>query len=115
MGGRRPGRPQDSLTRWLCRCVSPGLYPTAGGPDGACLIFDEEAEQLLRDSIRDHAAAGEGIIAHALEQLAAGGTDLSTSNRPPASWYPEHQDRPTRQAAGQGIDEGKCAGRQRHI
>ncbi|MFD8205829.1 hypothetical protein ACFV2S_05380 [Streptomyces sp. NPDC059695] len=43
----------------------------------AHLIFDEDEVQQLRDSARDHAAAGEGMIAYVLERLAAEGIDLS--------------------------------------
>ncbi|MFD7980230.1 hypothetical protein ACIRSU_11125 [Streptomyces sp. NPDC101160] len=43
----------------------------------AHLIFDEDEQQQLRASAREHAAAGEGLLAYALEQLAAEGIDLS--------------------------------------
>ncbi|MET9725431.1 hypothetical protein [Streptomyces zaomyceticus] len=43
----------------------------------AHLIFDEDEAQQLRDSARERAADGEGLIAYALEQLAAEGIDLS--------------------------------------
>ncbi|MFI8916696.1 hypothetical protein ACIGW4_34500 [Streptomyces sp. NPDC053513] len=43
----------------------------------AHLIFDEDEAQQLRDSAREHAAAGEGMLAYALAQLAAEGIDLS--------------------------------------
>ncbi|GHJ98103.1 hypothetical protein SNE510_76220 [Streptomyces sp. NE5-10] len=43
----------------------------------AHLIFDEGEQQQLRTSAREHAAGGEGLLAYALEQLAAEGIDLS--------------------------------------
>ena len=43
----------------------------------AHLIFDEDEAQQLRDSARERAASGEGLLAYALEQLAAEGIDLS--------------------------------------
>ncbi|MFE7598392.1 hypothetical protein [Streptomyces sp. NPDC057494] len=43
----------------------------------AHLTFDEGEAQQLRDAAREHAVAGEGMIAYVLEQLAAEGIDLS--------------------------------------
>ncbi|MFD5329311.1 hypothetical protein [Streptomyces sp. NPDC127092] len=43
----------------------------------AHLIFDEDEQQQLRASAREHVAAGEGLLAYALEQLAAERIDLS--------------------------------------
>ncbi|MET9436909.1 hypothetical protein [Streptomyces sp. NPDC006551] len=43
----------------------------------AHLIFDEDEQQQLRASARERAAAGEGLLAYALEQLAAEGIDLA--------------------------------------
>ncbi|MFE7586422.1 hypothetical protein ACFU5Y_33200 [Streptomyces gardneri] len=43
----------------------------------AHLTFDEDEAQQLRESARERAAAGEGLLAYALEQLAAEGIDLS--------------------------------------
>ncbi|MGW2207068.1 hypothetical protein [Streptomyces sp. NPDC001774] len=45
----------------------------------AHLIFDEDEQQQLRTSARERAASGEGLLAYALEQLAAEGIDLSTA------------------------------------
>ncbi|MFD3537741.1 hypothetical protein [Streptomyces sp. NPDC058664] len=43
----------------------------------AHLIFDEDEARQLRESARERAAAGEGLLAYTLEQLAAEGIDLS--------------------------------------
>ncbi|WP_328484895.1 hypothetical protein [Streptomyces zaomyceticus] len=40
-------------------------------------IFDEDEARQLRESARERAAAGEGLLAYTLEQLAAEGIDLS--------------------------------------
>ncbi|GGU11438.1 hypothetical protein [Streptomyces lateritius] len=45
----------------------------------AHLIFDEDEQQQLRESARERAAAGEGLLAYALEQIAAEGIDLSNA------------------------------------
>ncbi|MCX5232942.1 hypothetical protein [Streptomyces sp. NBC_00233] len=43
----------------------------------AHLIFGEDEARQLRESARECAAAGEGLLACTLEQLAAEGIDLS--------------------------------------
>ncbi|WP_331717885.1 hypothetical protein OG468_41400 (plasmid) [Streptomyces zaomyceticus] len=43
----------------------------------AHLIFDEDEARQLRESARERAAAGEGLLAYTLEQLAAEGIYLS--------------------------------------
>ncbi|MFF9914802.1 hypothetical protein [Streptomyces sp. NPDC013457] len=45
----------------------------------AHLIFDEDEQRKLRESARERAAAGEGLLAYALEQLAAEGINLATA------------------------------------
>ncbi|MFE1230598.1 hypothetical protein [Streptomyces sp. NPDC058745] len=45
----------------------------------AHLIFDEDEQQQLRNSARERAAAGEGLLAYALEQIASEGIDLATA------------------------------------
>ncbi|MFF5924336.1 hypothetical protein ACFY8C_39400 [Streptomyces flavochromogenes] len=48
----------------------------------AHLIFDEDEAPQLRESARERAAAGEGLLAYTLEQLAAEGIDPRRMNKP---------------------------------
>ncbi|MEU8528365.1 hypothetical protein AB0C77_22635 [Streptomyces sp. NPDC048629] len=43
----------------------------------AHLTFDEDETRMLRDSARERAADGDGLLAYALQQLAAEGVDLT--------------------------------------
>ncbi|MGA4800382.1 hypothetical protein [Streptomyces lavendulocolor] len=43
----------------------------------ARLIFDRDEAAKLRDSAREHATAGDGLLAYVLEHIATEGVDLS--------------------------------------